>query len=149
MTAVAESAEITGKVIRYEAGRGYGFIAPDRGGEDVFVHASDLEATKMPITCGIRVAFKVVDGGRGPKAYDVRIPAQTPTAPVVSARTSTETSHGSDQAGGDLCEVLSERQFQEEATELLLRVAPTITAEQILSIRAGFYELARKYRWAD
>jgi cold shock CspA family protein len=147
MTAAVESQEIMGKVIRYEAGRGYGFIAPDRGGEDVFVHASDLEATKMPITCGIRVAFKVVDGGRGPKAYDVRIPASA--AAVSPVASPAEPSQVSDQAAGDLCEVLSERQFQQEATEVLLRVAPTVTAEQILQIRDGFYDLARKYRWAD
>ena len=33
---------LTGKVIRFDDVRGYGFIAPDGGGEDVFVHANVL-----------------------------------------------------------------------------------------------------------
>ena len=33
---------LTGKVVHFDDMRGYGFIAPDKGGEDVFVHANVL-----------------------------------------------------------------------------------------------------------
>ena len=33
---------MTGKMLRFDEVRGYGFIVPDDGNEDVFVHANDL-----------------------------------------------------------------------------------------------------------
>lgn len=35
---------MTGKCIKWAAGRGYGFIAPDDGSEDLFVHQSEIKA---------------------------------------------------------------------------------------------------------
>lgn len=37
----------TGKVKWYNSQKGYGFIAPDNGGKDVFVHATALEAAGL------------------------------------------------------------------------------------------------------
>jgi cold shock CspA family protein len=83
---------LTGKVIRFDEVRGYGFIAPDGGGEDVFVHANVLGDDKYVFGPGLRVEFEVTDGDRGPKAYSVHLlndrglapaPALAPAPPPV------------------------------------------------------------------
>jgi CspA family cold shock protein len=49
---------ITGKVKFYNAQKGYGFIQPDDGGKDIFVHASALERAGMPgLVEGQKVSF--------------------------------------------------------------------------------------------
>jgi CspA family cold shock protein len=57
-----------GKVVRFDEFRGYGFVAPDAGGEDVFIHVNDLDFDKRLIEPGALVEFDVEDGDRGPKA---------------------------------------------------------------------------------
>lgn len=72
---------LTGKVIRFDDVRGYGFIAPDGGGEDIFVHANVLGDDKYVFGPGLRVEFEVTDGDRGPKAYAVHLlPDRAPAA---------------------------------------------------------------------
>jgi CspA family cold shock protein len=52
--------------------RGYGFIQPDDGGEDIFVH---LTGCVEAIGQGDKVTFELRDDGRGrgPKAVNVRL----------------------------------------------------------------------------
>jgi cold shock protein len=53
----------------YNAMKGFGFIGPDRGGKDIFVHASALERSGiMGLTEARRVAVDVADGQKGPEA---------------------------------------------------------------------------------
>ena len=48
----------TGTVKFYNSTKGYGFIQPDNGGKDVFVHATALERAGMPpLTEGQKVSF--------------------------------------------------------------------------------------------
>ena len=50
----------TGTVKFYNGQRGFGFIQPDDGGKDVFVHASAVEAAGMPpLKEGQKVNFEV------------------------------------------------------------------------------------------
>jgi cold shock protein len=79
---------LTGKVIRFDEVRGYGFIAPDGGGEDVFVHANVLGDDKYVFGPGLRVEFEATDGDRGPKAHTVYLlPDRGPTlTPAPAAR---------------------------------------------------------------
>jgi CspA family cold shock protein len=63
----------TGKIIRFDVEKGYGFIAQDSGGDDVFVHANDLLHVGTQIGTGTRLKFSVMDGARGLKAYGVQV----------------------------------------------------------------------------
>ncbi len=58
---------VLGTVTWYEPGKGYGFITPDGGGAEIFVHSSAIVGGGV-ISEGQRVAFLVVDGEKGPQA---------------------------------------------------------------------------------
>ncbi len=52
----------TGKVKWYNSQKGYGFIAPDDGGKDVFVHATALEAAGLrSLNDGQSVSFELTN----------------------------------------------------------------------------------------
>lgn len=61
----------SGTVKWYNPEKGFGFIAPDTGGEDLFVHRSAV-GFDIPGE-GDRVEYTVGEGHRGPTAMDVRI----------------------------------------------------------------------------
>ncbi|MBS28676.1 MAG: cold-shock protein [Alphaproteobacteria bacterium] len=62
----------TGTVKFFNTTRGFGFIAPDDGGKDVFVHVTAVEQAGMStLTEGQKVNFQVQDDQRGPKAVDL------------------------------------------------------------------------------
>jgi CspA family cold shock protein len=66
--------EEAGTVKWYNAVKGFGFIASDRGGKDIFVHASALERAGIAgLTEGQRVAVDVIDGRKGPEAAGLRL----------------------------------------------------------------------------
>ena len=59
----------TGKVKWYSAEKGFGFVSPEGGGRDVFVHATALERSGIPpLTEGQAVVMQVVQGKKGPEA---------------------------------------------------------------------------------
>jgi len=56
----------TGTVKFFNAAKGYGFIQPDDGGKDAFVHISAVERSGMrTLNQDQRVSFEVEDDGRG------------------------------------------------------------------------------------
>jgi CspA family cold shock protein len=68
------SVEETGTVKWFNAERGYGFIAPNGGGKDVFVHISALERSRIDgLSEGQTVVVDVVEGRKGPDAARVRL----------------------------------------------------------------------------
>lgn len=65
-----------GAVKFYKAEKGYGFIKPDGGGADIFVHISAVEQAGLPgLTEGQRIGFDVEPDkkGKGPKAVNLRL----------------------------------------------------------------------------
>ncbi|WP_067452328.1 cold-shock protein [Actinomadura macra] len=151
----------TGKVLRFDDMRGYGFIVPDGGGEDVFVHANDLLDEKVAFSPGTPVEFEVTQGERGLKAFAVRVkeaerpPAAERAAPAnghteVVAKDADRDALGHKPEEDDgLCDVLSEREFVQELTELLLVEAPELTGTQVTHLRRKLLNFAQRYGWVE
>jgi len=81
--------------LQFDQGRGYGFVAADDGGEDVFLHASVFDGDPSGLVPGMKVEFQVMAGDRG------------------------------------------------------RNTAPALTGQQILEVRQGVLEFARKRGWVD
>jgi CspA family cold shock protein len=64
----------TGTIGRYFDQKGFGFIKPDEGEKDLFVHITEIKTEGIStLTEGQRVTYEVVDGQKGPKAVNVEI----------------------------------------------------------------------------
>ena len=62
----------TGTVTWFSYAKGYGFIKPDGGGEDVFVHHNAILGTGYRyLTEGAKVEYDNGEGARGPEAKNV------------------------------------------------------------------------------
>lgn len=62
----------TGKVKWFNESKGYGFIEPDGGGRDVFVHYSAIQGEGYKtLSEGQQVEFDVTQGEKGPQAANV------------------------------------------------------------------------------
>jgi cold shock protein len=68
------SSTLEGAVKWFEPDKGYGFIAPDGGGKDVFIHITALRRSGLQgLDPGVRVRVDVVDGKKGLEAFGVTI----------------------------------------------------------------------------
>jgi CspA family cold shock protein len=62
----------TGTVKWFNDSKGYGFISPDEGGKDLFVHHSEIEGQGYrSLTEGAKVQFEARQGQKGPEAVGV------------------------------------------------------------------------------
>ncbi|WP_253849083.1 cold-shock protein [Mycobacterium asiaticum] len=129
---------VTGKIVRFDGVRGYGFITPDIGGEDVFLHVNDLEVEKQRAVRGTRVSFEIDEGDRGKFAREVRL--ANDTGPGIDDGSA---------AGDEYFDVLSADEFRHTITEKLLHITPALDAQQILAVRSSFEEVARKHGLID
>ncbi len=60
-----------GTVRRFNEQKGYGFISPDHGGGDVFVHYSDIEGAGFrSLEEGEKVTYEVTQGRKGMQAQN-------------------------------------------------------------------------------
>ena len=62
----------TGTVSKFSDEKGFGFITPDGGGKDVFVHHSDIKMDGYKsLRPSDRVKFDITQEAKGPKASNV------------------------------------------------------------------------------
>jgi len=62
-----------GTVKFFNSSKGFGFIAPEDGGKDVFVHATAVEMAGMrELTEGQRVSFDIQPDAKGSKAVNLQ-----------------------------------------------------------------------------
>jgi len=63
----------TGTVKWFNEGKGFGFIAPDSGGKDLFAHFKEIQGEGFKVlTENQRVQFEVTEGQKGPQASRIR-----------------------------------------------------------------------------
>lgn len=146
-----------GQVIRFDGTRGYGFIAPDHGGEDVFLHVNDLLIPESSVCSGLAVEFDIEDGDRGLKASGVRLaqklgPAAQAVVPRPRIRAAPDGVAGgpsSEENQETMCDVLGSAEYTREVTELLLASVPELTGRQIMEIRAHLVQFGRRHGWVE
>lgn len=126
----------TGTVVRFSGASGYGFITPDDGTEDVFLHASLLDGVyRENVPRGTRVSYEAVQGDRGLKAVDVKILSGPPAREAAD----------DDQ----LCDVITTDEFSRRVTDILINAVPTMTAGQIVEVRTRLLDHARRHGWIE
>lgn len=63
----------TGKVKWFNDAKGFGFITPDEGGKDLFVHFSAIQGSGFKtLKENDKVSFEVTQGPKGPSATNVK-----------------------------------------------------------------------------
>jgi len=63
----------TGTVKWFNDAKGFGFITPDQGGEDLFAHFSAISAAGFKsLQEGQKVSFDVTDGPKGKQASNIK-----------------------------------------------------------------------------
>lgn len=66
------SNKMTGLVKWFDAGKGFGFISPQDGSKDVFVHFSAIQSNDYKtLDEGQQVEFTIENGAKGPSAANV------------------------------------------------------------------------------
>ncbi|GAA2044450.1 cold shock domain-containing protein [Catenulispora yoronensis] len=135
---------VRGTVVSFDRIKGYGFVAAETGGEDVFLHVNDLLDDKNLLGPGSIVDFEIEDGDRGPKASQVSVVKSSQRSDLGSSRQRTV-----DADNDDMCDVLSVAEFEKEITEILLHADPTLNAAQILAVRNRVKQAAQNHGWVD
>lgn len=141
-----DSRLVTGEVIFYKVEKGFGFVRPDDGGADVFLHASELpDDMKNLLREGDLLQFQRHFGERGYKAKRVRLVqhdrlrggGQRGSA-VVNVRPPNAA------LSDDECDILNSVEFAWEVAELL---AGAVTSAQSPVLRDRLIGWGREHGW--
>ncbi len=76
MNAIPPTKRFSGKIKFFDKDRGFGFVTPDLGGRDVFVHVSAVQRAGVPhLDEGMPISYAVEDDtrGRGPQAINLQL----------------------------------------------------------------------------
>ena len=139
-----------GRILRFDDVRGYGFIAPSGGGDDVFVHANDFGEQRHLVHSGMQVEYEVAQGERGLKVATVRIADASTPRPINRRSMNGEVRAKAVPDDDDgMCDVLALHEFTNEVTEVLLQQVPSLTGAQITQIRERFVDYARSHGWVE
>lgn len=150
---------VSGKVVHFDTNRGFGFLSPAEGGDDVFLHINDVGIDENLLRPGAEVEFDVEDTDRGSKALNVKVTKEAPEG----ESSAVERAQRRDDNRGRFGDRRDDRRrddrgprrqrgggrLSNEITELLLDAAPDLTARQILAVRAGILDLAAQRGWSD
>lgn len=83
----------TGTVKWFNNAKGYGFILPDNGGEDLFAHYSSIEMDGYKtLKAGQMVSFDIIEGDKGLHATNIMAQTDADTVSSDSSPTSSTTS---------------------------------------------------------
>lgn len=63
--------KLKGTIKFFSTQKGFGFITPEDGSKDLFVHIKNVESEVQNLSEGQRVEFVVVQGRKGPEATEV------------------------------------------------------------------------------
>jgi cold shock protein len=149
---------VRGEVVRYDAIKGYAFVAVDGLDEDVFLHVNDIDFDKTLMAVGTVVEVDHEDGDRGPRALSASL-VSSPVAAAVQAALGGGQGPRPEEAGGEpsagrrphdgFADVLSATELRAEVTERLLAAAGDLTGRQVLAVRAVVEKIARNHGWLD
>ena len=95
----------TGRVKWFSEDKGFGFITPDDGSQDIFVHINSLAEPRRPLTKNEAVEYRTRAGRKGPQAVSVRPIADPRVAQSVrdlASRVAAETAGGPASMAGDV-----------------------------------------------
>ena len=65
--------ESTGTIKFFNLQKGFGFITPDNGGKEIFVHTSNVKGDARSLQEGQKVKYNETQGRKGPEASDVTL----------------------------------------------------------------------------
>lgn len=149
-----------GKVVHFDTQRGFGFLAPDAGGEDVFLHVNDIGFDESALRPGTAVTFDIEKGDKGLKAVNVEVVGGAPAASSGPRRDNRdhrdnrgdrgdrrEHAPRRDAAPRAAAGALDMQSFVDELTELLLDSSDDLTAGQIIEIRQRIADFAFSRGW--